>query len=149
MDRIRLARPRDATAAARLAQDAYRPFVARIGRRPAPMDADYRHAVDAATMWVIEDDERLVGFVVLIEHDDHLLVDNVAVAPGAQGRGVGARLLRFAEEEATRRGLRRVRLHTNEAMTENLAYYPRRGYVETHRGEQHGYRRVYFTKELG
>jgi hypothetical protein len=34
-------------------------------------------------------------------------------------------------------------------MTENLDYYPRKGYVETHRGEQVGYRRVFFTKTLG
>lgn len=33
-------------------------------------------------------------------------------------------------------------------MTENLDYYPRRGYRETHRGEQDGYQRVYFTKTL-
>lgn len=31
-------------------------------------------------------------------------------------------------------------------MTENLEYYPRRGYRETHRAQQHGYRRVFFTK---
>lgn len=27
-------------------------------------------------------------------------------------------------------------------MTENLASYPRHGYVETHRATEHGYRRV-------
>jgi hypothetical protein len=34
-------------------------------------------------------------------------------------------------------------------MSENLDYYPRRGYRETHRAEQDGYRRVFFTKLLG
>jgi hypothetical protein len=33
-------------------------------------------------------------------------------------------------------------------MTENLAYYPRHGYAETHRAEQDGFRRVFFTKHL-
>ena len=33
-------------------------------------------------------------------------------------------------------------------MTENLAYYPRRGYAETHRAEQDGFRRVFFRKHI-
>jgi hypothetical protein len=33
-------------------------------------------------------------------------------------------------------------------MTENLAYYPRRGYVETHRTVADGFSRVYFSKRL-
>lgn len=34
------------------------------------------------------------------------------------------------------------------AMTENLAYYSRRGYAETHRAEQDGFRRVFFRKHI-
>jgi hypothetical protein len=45
-------------------------------------------------------------------------------------------------------GLPEIRLYTNEAMTENLGYYPRRGYRETHRATQNGYRRVFFSKVL-
>ena len=30
----------------------------------------------------------------------------------------------------------------------NLSYYPRRGYVETHRAGQDGFRRVYFRNPL-
>ncbi len=33
-------------------------------------------------------------------------------------------------------------------MTENLAYYPRRGYRETHRTMGDGFSRVFFTKNL-
>jgi ribosomal protein S18 acetylase RimI-like enzyme len=77
-----------------------------------------------------------------------LLLENVAVLPTAQGRGIGSRLLALAEDQA--RGLRlcEIRLYTNEAMTENLAYYTRRGYAETHRAEQDGFRRVFFRKQL-
>ena len=41
-----------------------------------------------------------------------------------------------------------VTLYTNEAMVENLQLYPRLGYVETGRGVEEGYRRVYFEKRL-
>jgi hypothetical protein len=34
-------------------------------------------------------------------------------------------------------------------MTENLDYYPRRGYHETHRAEEDGFRRVFFRKAIG
>ena len=33
-------------------------------------------------------------------------------------------------------------------MTENLRYYPRHGYIETHRGQQDGYDRVFFRKPV-
>jgi GNAT superfamily N-acetyltransferase len=65
-----------------------------------------------------------------------------------QGRGIGGRLLALAEDHTRRHGLHEVRLYTNEAMTENLAYYPRRGYVESHRAEQDGFRRVFFRKRV-
>ncbi len=61
---------------------------------------------------------------------------------------MGTRLLGYVEERARRLGAPEVRLYTNEAMTENLTYYPRRGYTETHRAEQDGYRRVFFRKSL-
>ena len=45
-------------------------------------------------------------------------------------------------------GLPEVRLYTNAAMTENLEYFPRRGYRQTHRAEHDGYDRVFFAKLL-
>ena len=68
--------------------------------------------------------------------------------PSRQGRGVGSRLLALADDVAGRLRLAEVRLYTSEAMTENLAYYPRRGYAETHRAEQDGFRRVFFSNRL-
>ena len=131
-----------------LAFVAYEGYVARIGRRPAPMTANYAQAVRDGRVWVAEDNGVLVGLAVLILAPDHLLLENIAVSPARQGRGIGTRLLALAEEHARRHGLSEVRLYTNEAMTENLAYYPRRGYLETHRAEQDGFRRVFFSKVI-
>ena len=33
-------------------------------------------------------------------------------------------------------------------MTENLTYYPRYGYTETHRAQQDGFQRVFFRKPV-
>jgi hypothetical protein len=46
-------------------------------------------------------------------------------------------------------GLGEIRPYTNEAMTENLSYRRRRGYAETHRAGQHGFRRVYLRNPVG
>jgi GNAT superfamily N-acetyltransferase len=146
---VRLARPADTDAMREVVKAAYQLYVDRIGREPAPMTADYVRIARSGDAWVAEQGGCIVGLLVLEPAEDHLVLESVAVAPSAQGHGVGTRLLRWAEEQALARGLREVRLYTNEAMTENLAYYPRRGYRETHRATQNGFRRVFFTKVLG
>ena len=145
---LRRATAADAAAVAQLAEAAYGKYVERIGRRPAPMDSDYAALIEDASVWVLTCDDRLLGSLVTIVNDDHLLLDSIAVAPDAQGHGYGALLLRRAEDDAHDAGLAEVRLYTNAAMTENVAMYPRFGYVETHRGGQDGFRRVFFSKRL-
>ena len=68
--------------------------------------------------------------------------------PSAQGSGFGSLLLREAERLAWSAGRTQIRLYTNEAMTENTAFYLSRGFRETHRAVSDGYRRVYFAKTL-
>ena len=126
---------------------AYRPYIARIGRPPAPMTADYAALVAAGAADVLLDDTP-AGVLVTVAEPDHLLIENVAVAPWAQGRGHGRRLLYYAEHRARSHGLTELRLYTNALMTENLALYPRLGYRETGRHTDNGFDRVYFTKAL-
>jgi GNAT superfamily N-acetyltransferase len=145
---IRQAGDPDAETVRLITAEAYRHYVPRIGREPGPMTTDYAGAVGAGQVWVAADDGQDVAVVVLIPQADHLLVENIAVRPAAQGRGIGARLLALADEQARELGYGEVRLYTHEAMTENIAYYPRRGYTETHRGGQDGFRRVFFRKRL-
>lgn len=144
----RRARPDEAAALRALAARAYAPYTERLGRTAPPVDADYAGAVAAGTAWVAEADGVIAGYAILVDEGDHLLLDNVAVDPDGQGRGVGAVLLRLAEDEARRLALPEIRLYTNEAMTENLRYYARHGYAETHRAGEHPLRRVFFTKVL-
>ena len=145
---VRLADQGDVDVLRGIAAAAYQPYVARIGRPPAPVTADYDQAVRSGQTWVAVEDGQVSGFVVLVAQPDYLLLENVAVRPAAQGRGIGGRLLALAEQRARGLGLSEIRLYTNEAMTENLVYYPRRGYTETHRADQDGFRRVFFRKPL-
>ena len=146
---IRRAGPGDVDALRAIAAAAYQKYVPRIGRNPAPMTADYAQAVRDQQAWAATENGDIAGFVILVPRPGYLLLENVAVLPAAQGHGIGARLLALAEDHARSLGLSEVRLYTNEAMTENLAYYPRHGYTETHRAEQDGFRRVFFRKPIG
>jgi N-acetylglutamate synthase-like GNAT family acetyltransferase len=145
---VRRAAPAEAVTLQAIAREAYQHYVPRIGREPAPMSADYGAAVRDGRAWVAVDQGQVIGFAVLTAQPDHLLLENLAVRPSRQGGGAGSLLLARAEDEARRLRLAEVRLYTNEAMTENLAYYPRRGYTETHRAEHDGFRRVFFRKRV-
>ena len=147
--RIRAATPDDLPAVGKIVRAAYAHYVPRIGREPGPMLDDYGALIDAGRTYVGLCDDVVRGVLVLIPQIDALLLDNVAVAPEAQGLGLGRLLLAFAERAAIERGFRSVRLYTNEAMRENIALYARLGYVETHRAEEKGLRRIYMLKTLG
>jgi ribosomal protein S18 acetylase RimI-like enzyme len=112
------------------------------------MGDNYEAKVGEGHVSVAEDDGKVVGVIVLIEEPDHLLVENVAVEPERQSQGIGRALLAFAEAIARDAGLSTLRLYTNAAMTENLAFYSRLGYKEVDRRTDSGFKRVFFSKHL-
>ena len=146
--KIRIATIEDRLAVEAIVKAAYIHFVPRIGREPAPMGDDYAALILTHRVHVIESGGKVHGVLVLLHEKDAMLLDNVAVEPGKQGLGIGRKLLEFAEQMALKAGYHSIRLYTNEAMTENIALYSRIGYIETHRGEEKGLRRVYMTKQL-
>ena len=128
--------------------DAYRHYVARIGATPGPMRDDYRVRIAQGQTQVLEDETGIQAVLVLVREADCLLLDNVAVSPGAQGRGYGRALMQWSEIAARQAGYRRIRLYTQEAISENIAIYQRYGYVETHSAEEIGLKRVLMAKCL-
>lgn len=144
---IRPARSGDLASILDIVERAYSLYVPRIGRRPAPMDDHYAERVRRHELFVAEDD-GVVGAVVLISASDHVLVDNVAVDPDHQHRGIGRALLAYAEAHATALGMSELRLCTNVAMTENLELYPRLGWTETGRRNEDGFDRVFFRRPI-
>lgn len=130
------------------ARRAYGIYVDRIGREPAPMVADFEAAIKAGHLHVLAGDDFVKGFVVFYPRDDHIQIENVAVTPEFQGKGIGRRLVAYVEHYARDTGIGAVELYTNQKMTENLTFYPRIGYEETGRRVQDGFQRVFFRKEL-
>lgn len=146
---LRHATEADAPALAAVAAAAYSPYLERMdGLRPGPMDTDYAAAVADTEAWVAVSGGAVVGFVLLVEEVDCVLLENVAVLPEHHGRGFGRRLLELAEHRAVELGLDRLRLYTHVTMVENQALYERAGYVETARTTEHGFTRVFYEKRL-
>ena len=131
-----------------LVHDAYVGSVALLGRQPMPMTVDYAEAVALHEVWVLDEGDRLSGVLELIAKPDVMWIENVAVAPDRQGRGLGRRLLAHAEAQARERGLTAMGLLTNRRYVENIAMYQRHGYRETARAPRGGADVVTFRKVL-
>jgi ribosomal protein S18 acetylase RimI-like enzyme len=127
---------------------AYAPWIAIIGRRPAPMDDDYAAHVAAGEVFVLDRVDAIAAILVLQDRPDHLWLDNIAVEPALKGQGLGRVLLAFGEAEARRRGLPEIRLLTHQGMLANIALYARAGYAETDRRTEDGFDRVFMAKRL-
>jgi GNAT superfamily N-acetyltransferase len=143
---LRRATAADLPAIKALIDAAYAAYLTRMDKPPGPMLRDYGPSVEAGTTWVTG--SPITAVLTLYPVGNHLLIENIAVDPSAQGRGLGRALMSFAEQEAARRGFTRMALVTHEVMTENQAIYARLGYTEVDRRAEDGYRRIYMEKRL-
>ncbi len=145
---IRPARPADAAAVAACVTAAYSIYLDRMDKPPGPMLDDYARIIADHRVFILDGPTGLAGALVLIDQDGGLLLDNVAIHPDCQGRGLGRRLIAFAEDEARRLGHRSLDLYSHVTMTESIALYVTLGYVEIERRVVRGYSRVYMRKNL-
>lgn len=128
---------------------AYAPYVGVIGRKPAPMVADFAKLILEKKVYIKKDGEQnLTGFIVFYPQGDAMHLENIAVMPFAHGKGIGRQLMNYCEERAIALGCHVIELYTNEKMSANLAIYPKLGYLETDRRIEDGFHRVYFRKQL-
>ena len=127
---------------------AYLPNEAVIGVPSIPRVANYGEIVARNEVWVVRGANDLTGALVLAR-DAAFTIWSVAVSPGAQGSGVGRKLMAFAEQRARALGFAEIRLFTNEKLTDRIAWYGRLGYA-VERVEDMGDRKaVHMTKTLG
>ena len=125
---MRQATAADADAIRGLTRQAYAKWVPLIGREPKPMTANYNEAVGKHRFDLLYVDGTLAALIETIREADHLLVENVAVSPDFQGRGLGRKLMAHAEVLARELGFDTIRLYTNQRFAENIALYRKLGY---------------------
>jgi GNAT superfamily N-acetyltransferase len=133
---LRRATAADATNVHALTRTAYAKWVPIIGREPIPMTADYDRAVVDHIIDLWEENGELLALIEIVRGSGHLSIENIAVRPDQQGKGLGSKLLDHAERLALSLGLDELRLYTNAAFASNLSFYSRRGYQEYQRGSR-------------
>ena len=146
--KIREAAVGDAAQIGAIARAAYAKYVSRIGRDPAPMFADYSQLIAESSCIVLEVRGQVIGYMAAWAEADAYFIENIAVDPAFQRKGLGRRLIDHAAAEAQRLRLPALRLYTNAMMVENFAMYQHLGFVETHRTVEDGYHRVYMRRGL-
>jgi N-acetylglutamate synthase-like GNAT family acetyltransferase len=104
------------------------------------MLADYAEEIALYQVWIAEEQGQILGGLVLVPKEDHMLLANIAVHPDYQGKGMGRSLLELADAETLDQGYQELRLYTNKSMNENTAMYKRSGWVEMKCNEQEGHR---------
>lgn len=139
----------DADALRAIATEAYAEYISLMGRKPLPMLADYEQQLREDEVRILHDEESgaIAGFVVIQLREGRYWLENIAVAQAYRNNGLGRRLLDFTEELLVGR-TDACYLYTNVVMTRNVEWYRSRGYEEMRVGEEDGYNRVFFKKNL-
>ena len=143
---IRQAKKDDILGISKCVEESYEKYIEIIGKKPMPMLYDYSKVIENDTVYVLEYENQLAGVLVLINMEEYVLLDNIAVAPAFQGRSLGKQLMEFAEIYTKENGKNEIRLYTNEKMYANIEIYIHCGYMEYRRKEEAGYNRVFFKK---
>jgi len=127
---------------------AYQMYVDRIGKEPGPMIDDYEFRVKNNDAFVVKNQDKIVGVLVIIRNEEQCLLDNVAVNPSSKGMGLGRGLVEYAEKFARENHYNQLELYTHEMMTENIVMYEKWGYQEIRRVTEKGFDRVYMRKAV-
>jgi predicted N-acetyltransferase YhbS len=81
------------------------------------------------TIFVAQDDMRLIGSVFCTPEEGALYVGRLAVAPDWRRRGVASALVDATKDEARRIGAARITLGARIALPGNVALFRRHGFV--------------------
>lgn len=145
---LRPANADDAEAVRSLTREAYSKWVPVIGREPLPMTADYDEAVRKHRIDLLHVDGKLAALIEMIPKDGHLLIENVAVSPAWQNRGLGRKLLAHAEQAAAAQGFPVIKLFTNKLFAANVLLYSKMGYAVDREEESRLGIAVYMSKTV-
>ena len=111
---------------------AYSVYGSRIADLPSVSDG-ISQTIESSRVWIAETEIGIVGGIILIPHEEFMMLENVAVHPDSSGMGIGAALIRQAEVDCLEFGFQELRLSTHKDMPENVRLYEHLGWHETGR----------------
>ncbi|MEM7196484.1 MAG: GNAT family N-acetyltransferase, partial [Pseudomonadota bacterium] len=103
-DPIRQAKSGDLEAVRSCVAAAYGRYEEKIGKPAGPVLANYDLLISQERVHVLAIQDEIVGVLVLVPQSEFMLMDNVAVHPDSQGKGLGSILIAYAEQCAVRSG---------------------------------------------
>ena len=168
MAMVRPALAKDAEAMRFIAQQAFDQYVARMGKQPAPMLANFDFHLKYDSCFIAEQNGKAVGYAIMQfanneprnnesrnnepsdtePLDREPLLDTIAVLPTYQGRGIGKTLMLALETTMKQAGYKSYKLYSNIHMTETIAWYKRFGFEQLYQITEDGFDRVYMRKYL-
>ena len=93
--------------------------------------AQVRELLSKGRFLLLEQDARLLACVYLEVRGDRVYVGMLSVEQDMQGRGIGSRMMREAEEYARRAGHQAIDLRIVHVREELPPYYRKLGYMES------------------
>ena len=128
-----------------IALKAYEKYVERMSKEPAPM----RPVIQKEdVVFVCEDNKQVIAFAILVKINDQIILDNIAVDPSHQNKGIGNNFIKFIEQYLIKQKFDKYQLYTNEKMFENIDWYQKIGFKIFKKVTEKGFNRIYFEKEL-
>ena len=137
----------------RLMQDAFTPYVKKLGGSPIAGPYPWLEAaIESGDVYVALDGSHILGVVTTTRRSDALIIGQLGIDPARQREGIGSWLLERIEQAARSEQVTVISLQTAEMMTDLLRLYARHGFRETRKARPaHGddeHLRVHMEKRL-
>ena len=144
---IRSALKGDAKMMQAIASAAYQPYIEEMGRKPAPIIADFDAHIAKDVCLVLWPAGKIAGYAVILHRADGYWLENIAVHPEHHKKGLGTALIK-AVEAIIRPRADHYQLYTNIVMQSNARWYLSLGSKQTKEAVEDGFHRLYFKTTL-
>ena len=96
-------------------------------------EAINRQIAEGYEYYVVTESDESIGYIALLPNADDasLMISKIYVRSSARGRGIGKRMLEYAEDLCRQRGLEGLWLTVNKYNSQSIAWYTRMGFVNT------------------
>lgn len=109
---------------------------------------------DGFEVFLAEDDRKIVGYMMFKVEGDSCYIDDIVVCKEEQGKGVGKKLVTYAEDKAKSLGCHSMKTDTTENIRgvpwRSYTFWLKMGYKDT--GEriptEYDFKEIHFIKKL-